>query len=440
MQSEAHPDLDSHPEAAVDMESLLREQEGYVARTGDIRMGRVIQVSNEGALVDIGLKQEGSVSAQDLKQLQRARMGEVHVGDEVPVMVLSSEAVDGYLQISIYRARLEEDWIKAEGMLKSGELYETQISGYNRGGLTVQFGRIRGFIPLSHVVGLPRGLRETERRQRLAAMVGQTVGLRVVEVNRQQRRLILSQRQAYRAWQRLRKRRLLQELEVGQRRRGTVSSITDFGAFVDLGGVDGLVHVSELSWQRVEDPHQAVRVGEEVEVVVLEVDRSRERIGLSIKQTTQDPWQRVGEKYKANQLVEGKVTRVLDMGAFVELEAGVEGLLHASELVGAPNVTPQQVLQPGDEVLLKVLHVEPSRRRIGLSARRVRREEWEAWAAEKAVRQAPETPPEAASPEEPRSMEQAGEVSQPEPQMLCQTTGGEETHGVSEDQPPEDES
>jgi len=418
-----------------DMESLLEEQEGYVARRGDIRMGRVIEITDEGALIDLGLKREGFAPYRDLRQMERAQMGEVQAGDEVPVMILNIRDTEAYVEVSIYQARMEEDWLKAEQLLKSGEIYETEITGYNRGGLTVRFGRIRGFIPMSHIVGLPRGLRDPERRERLAAMVGQTVGLRAIEVDRQRRRLIFSHRLAYRAWRRMRKQRMLEELEEGQIRRGVVSSITDFGIFVDLGGVDGLVHVSELSWRRVEDPHDVAQVGDEVEVRVLEVDRSRERIGLSMKQTQEDPWEQVGSKYKANQLVEGRVTRVVDIGAFVELEPGVEGLLHVSELIGAPSVSPQEVLQPGDEVLVKILRVDPSRRRIGLSARRVRQEEWEQWAAEKAAREAQEAEAEETPEAEPPVAEAtlAGEAAGEEP-PAPEADLGEETGPLGEDE------
>ncbi len=384
----SEPGPPSRPEPEFDMESLLKEEGDYTARRGDIRMGRVIEVTDEGAYIDLGLKREGFAPAQDLRQLRRAKMGEVAAGDKVPVMILDSRDDVPYLEVSVYQARLEEDWLEAERLLQSGEIYETEVAGYNRGGLTVRFGRIRGFVPVSHIVGLPRGMRETERRERLAAMVGQPIGLRVIEVDRRRRRLIFSQRQAYRTWQRMRKERLLGELAVGQRRRGTVSSITDFGVFVDLGGVDGLVHISELSWQHVDNPHELFRVGDEVEVEVLEVDRERERIGLSIRKTMQDPWERVEEKYASNQLVEGRVIRLTEFGAFVELEPGVEGLLHTSEMVGGPGVALEDVLKPGDEVLLKVLRVERERRRIGLSARRVREEEWEQWMAKKAARQA----------------------------------------------------
>lgn len=383
MHVEAKPQPESQEEGVFNMEALLEEhdqQEGYVGKRGDIRMGEVIEVSADGALVDIGLKREGFVPADDLRQLERAGMGEVKVGDKVPVVILGTPE-EGYVEASIYRARLEEDWLKADEMLKSGEIYETQVSGYNRGGLTVQFGRIRGFVPLSHIVGIRRGLKETERRERLLDMVGKPIGLRVVEVDRQRRRLIFSQRQAYRAWQRRRRRRLLEELEVGQRRSGVVSSITDFGIFVDLGGVDGLVHVSELAWHHVDNPREAFKVGDKVDVVVLEVDRARERVGLSIKQTLQDPWEHAESRYQVNDLVKGTVTRVTELGAFVELEPGIEGLLHVSELIGAPNVAPKDVLKPGQRHLLKVLRVDRSRRRIGLSARRVRPEEWMAWEA-----------------------------------------------------------
>ncbi len=390
MSLESTETTSTQPEAAVDMESLLQEQEGYVARPGELRKGRVIQITENGALIDVGLKREGFVPASDLRQV-RKEMGEIHEGDEVLVKLLEGES-EGYIKASIYQARLEEDWIRAEEMMKSGALYEGRISSFNRGGLTVQFGRIRGFIPVSQVVGIPRGLKEAERRQRLAAMVGETVGLRVVDVNRAERRLVFSQRRAHRAWQRILRKRLLDSLEAGQRRRGRISSITDFGVFVDLGhSVEGLVHLSELAWHRVEDLRQAFHVGDEVEVVVLDVNKSRERISLSIKQTQEDPWAQAEKKYRENQLVEGRVTRITDIGAFVELEPGVEGLLHTSELIGAPNVTPAQVLKVGETVLLKVLEVSASRRRIRLSARRVRREEWEQWAAERAAReQAPE--------------------------------------------------
>ncbi len=426
--------MDSQQESAeIDMGALLEEHlEGHAectARRGDIRVGYVIEVTDEGALVDVGLKREGFANKEDLERLARAGVEEIKAGDKVPVMIVSFDA-EGYVNISIYQAKMEEDWIKAEEMLQSGEMYETTVTGYNRGGLTVQFGRIRGFVPLSHIVGIPRGARANRRRELLEEMVGQPIGLRVIEVDRRRRRLILSQQGAYRTWQRRQKERLLEELEIGQRRKGVVSGITDFGLFVDLGGVDGLVHISELAWHHVEDPSEIARVGDEVEVVVLEVDRNRERIGLSIKQTLEDPWNQVDTKYHPNQLVEGRITRVTDIGAFVELEPGIEGVLHVRELVGGPGVSPSDVLEPGQEELLKILRVEKGRRRIGLSARRVRRDEWEQWAVEKAAR---ETAEPAQEPDQEAALEELPQQDAPPAEALEEPVPQQETLALEEE-------
>jgi len=418
-------------EPVTDMEALLEEHFDYAPpRPGDICTGTIIKIDDQGALVDIGYKREGFVPREDLDRMQRAQMEPVHEGDQVPVLVLRSREGHEYVPLSIYKARLAEDWLRAEEMLESREIYETEVAGYNRGGLIVHFGRIRGFVPISHIVGLPRRLSEAERKERLRQMVGQTIGLRVIEVDRRRRRLIFSQRQAYRAWQRARKRRLLEELQVGERRRGVVSSIVDFGVFVDLGGADGLVHISELSWGRVDNPREVVNVGDEVEVVVLDVDRQHERIALSIKKTQEDPWESVDQRYYEGQLVEGTVTQVSSLGAFVELEPGIEGLLHASELVGAPAVVPEEVLQPGDRVLVKVIRVEKHRRRIGLSARRVRREEWEAWAAEQAARREQEE----GEPEEAEAAEVETEPA-PAPEMAAEVEPAPVSEAAAEVEP-----
>ncbi len=436
MEKEPTHEGQEQTEPVTDMETLLEEHFDYAPpRPGDICTGTVLKIDEQGALIDIGYKREGFVSREDLDRMRRAQMEPVREGDQVPVLVLRTKEGNEYVPLSIYKARLAEDWLRAEEMLEKREIYETEGVGYKRGGLIVHRGRIRGFVPISHIVGLPRRLSEAERKERLREMVGQTIGLRVIEVDRRRRRLIFSQRQAYRTWQRMRKQRLLEELQVGERRRGVISSIVDFGVFVDLGGADGLVHISELSWGRVDDPREVVQVGDEVEVVVLDVDRQQGRIALSIKKTQEDPWETVDQRYHEGQLVEGTVTQVSSLGAFVELEPGVEGLLHASELVGAPAVVPEEVLQPGDRVLVKVIRVEKHRRRIGLSARRVRREEWEAWAAEQAARLEEEAaevePGEAAA-------EPAAPTAAP-PEATEEPTVGDETPAEPEPAP-EDES
>jgi small subunit ribosomal protein S1 len=406
---ESTPEAEHQDEPTADMETLLKDHAEYdLPRPGDIREGEVIRATPNEILIDIGLKREGLVSQEDLQMIKRDKMQEVEVGDTVSVLILRPQDNDGYAAVSIFKARMAEDWQRAEKLMESKEIFEAEISGYNRGGLTIQFGRIRGFIPLSHIVGMPRNIPQNERRERQKAMVGRDVGLRVIEVDRRRRRLILSQRLAHRAWQRKRKRELLEELEVGERRTGHVTSITDFGVFVDVGGADGLVHLSELSWGRVDDAHEVCSVGDELEVAVLSIDKDRERIGLSLKQTKEDPWATVGERYREGDLIEGKVTQVSSIGAFVEVEPGVEGLLHVSELVGAPAVVPEEVLKAGDKIPVKVIRVESNRRRIGLSARRVSRSEWEHWAAENVAEGPEETeaepteaPTEAAEAEEP---------------------------------------
>jgi small subunit ribosomal protein S1 len=275
-----------------------------------------------------------------------------------------------------------KDWIQAEQMLESGEIYEGEVAGYNRGGIIVKFGKIRGFVPASQIVGLPKRLREEQRRQRMEAMIGQQIGLKIIEVDRQRRRLIFSQRRALRGYQEVQRDRVMTELSEGEIRHGKVTSITNFGAFVDLGGADGLIHVSELSWGRVDNPRQVLKVGDELDVYVLDVDQKRKRIALSLKKLQPDPWTIVDDHYQMGQLVEGRVTRVLDFGAFVELDIGVEGLLHASEIIGTPELAPSDIVHPGEKLLVKIIRIDSRRKRLALSARQVRQGEWERWVAE----------------------------------------------------------
>jgi small subunit ribosomal protein S1 len=348
---------------------------------GDIRTGTVIGQTDYGLLIDIGFKREGIVPLEDLTRLDDETRSQIDVGAEVSVFVLRPENREGHPVLSIHQARMYEDWLKADKMMESGTVYEGVISGCNRGGLIVKFGKIRGFVPASQIVGLPRRLREEQRRQRMEAMVGETIGLKVIEVDRQRRRLILSQRRAMRAWQEIQRQRVISELVEGTIRRGKVTSITDFGAFVDLGGADGLIHVSEMSWGRVGNPRDVLKVGDEIDVYVLDVDQAQRRIALSLKKLRPDPWTTVDERYRQGQLVEGTVTRVLDFGAFVEVEDGLEGLLHASEMIGTPELNPSDIVHPGESLPIKIIRIESHRRRLALSARQVSREEWERWGA-----------------------------------------------------------
>ena len=372
-------------------------EEYHAPQHGDICTGVVIATNERGLVVDVGLKREGFVPHEDLSRLDEEVRSEIQVGSTVTVFVLRPADRDGHPILSIHQARLHQDWLEVEEMMKSGELYEGEISGYNRGGLIVKFGKIRGFLPASQIVGLPRRLSQEDRRQRLADMVGQQVGLKIIEVDRRRRRLIFSQRQAQRAWQEHQRQRVMSQLVEGETRRGKVTSITSFGAFVDLGGADGLIHVSELSWGRVDNPRQVLKVDDEVDVYVLGVDWERKRIALSLRKLQPDPWTLVDDHYQVGQLVEGQITRVLDFGAFVALDLGVEGLLHASEMIGTPELGPSDIVRSGETLLVKIIRIDSQKRRLALSARQVRQGEWERWVAEQqAAREAQEAESKAA--------------------------------------------
>jgi small subunit ribosomal protein S1 len=376
-------ELKATPTEPVSMEQWEDQLEeslvGTELRRGELREGIILALKDGGLVVDIGSKRDGFVPREDLEELENKTFD---VGDTVNVIVTRFRDSDGNVELSVSQAMLQEDWIKAEKLREDESVYEALVLNANRGGLTVEFGHLRGFIPMSQLIGFSRIRQAAERHRRLRAMVGQSIMLKVIEVNRRRRRLILSQRAAAKEWRAARRRQLMEELEAGQVRRGRISQITDFGLFVNLGGLDGLVHISELSWGRIEDPRETYHEGQRIKVKVLSVDRDRQRIALSIKALAPDPWEIAPEKYEEGTLVEGKVTQVVDFGIFVELEPGVEGLLHNSEL---GDVEQRNELTQGEGILVKVIRVEPDRRRIGLSVRQVRRDEWEEWAAAKAA-------------------------------------------------------
>ena len=366
------------------MEQTLRElitgpYDYRPPQRGDIRQGVLISVEDHRAIVDIGGKREAIVPKKDLELLGEDDATQMAVGDEVAVYVMRPMDRDGNLQVSINLAKKEEDWQRAEGLLESGETWEGEVVDYNKGGLLVSFGRIRGFVPMSHVTGLPRGLSQEQKMERLPEWVDKALPLKVIEVDRRRRRLILSNRAAVRAWQRIQRERLVEELTEGDVVHGTVSSLCDFGAFVDVGGADGLVHVSELAWRRVKHPSELLEVGQEVDVYVLRLDRERNRIGLSLKRLQPDPWSLVEFNYVPGELVEGTVTNIVDFGAFIRVEDGVEGLVHVSEM--PDGLSPGEAVSPGDRVLVWVLSVQADRRRMGLSLRQVSSSEWKEWSA-----------------------------------------------------------
>jgi len=358
-------------------ESLLWEylEEGEYdyqrPQRGEIREGVIMRKDADQIIVDIGAKREGIVPATDLEKLGPDAVAELEVGDHVSVYVLRPESHDGDVIVSINMARQMADWDEAEKLMKANEILEKKVTGYNKGGLLVQVGGIQGFIPRSHIVDLNGRTKPGTSQERLSQMIGRELPLKIIEVNRRQRRLILSERAAWREWRAEQKKRLLADLEVGDVRKGTVTSLADFGAFVDLGGADGLIHLSELSWDRGKKPSDVLRVGDEVEVKIISLDRDRKRIGLSIKQLKPNPWETIEEHYAIGQYIDVEVTNLAKFGAFARLEEGIEGLIHISELAEHNVQHPSEVVRPGQVLTVQILSVDPQRKRVGLSLRRV---------------------------------------------------------------------
>jgi len=359
-------------------------------RRGEVRTGVILAIHEQEIIVDVGAKRDGIVPYADMQRMGPDALAELSVGDEVPVYVLRPEDQDGNLLISLFLARQEQAWTDAQESFESGEVWEEQAIGYNKGGLVVPVGEIRGFVPASQVPGFPRGLNQDERLTQLSDLVGETLQVKIIEINRRKRRLILSATAAQQQWRKQQRERLLEDLREGEVRKGVVSSLANFGAFVDLGGADGLVHLSELSWRRIRHPREVVRVGQEVEVYVLRLDNEKKRIGLSLKRLQPEPWALIEEKYELGQLIEGVVTNVVDFGAFAEIEEGVEGLIHVSELADAQISDPRDVVKKGDLLLLRIIRIDTRRKRLGLSLKRVLESEWAEWAANLAVEDAQE--------------------------------------------------
>ena len=359
-------------------------------RRGEVRTGVILAVHEQEIIVDVGAKRDGIVPYADMQRMGPEALAELSVGDEVPVYVLRPEDQDGNLLISLYLARQEQAWTDAQELFERGEVWEEQAIGYNKGGLVVPVGEIRGFVPASQVPGFPRGLNQDERLVKLSDLVGETLQVKIIEINRRKRRLILSATAAQQQWRKQKREKLLEDLREGEVRKGIVSSLANFGAFVDLGGADGLVHLSELSWRRIRHAREVVRVGQEVEVYVLRLDHERRRIGLSLKRLQPEPWALIEEQYELGQLIEGVVTNVVDFGAFAEIEEGVEGLIHVSELADAQISDPRDVVKKGDLLLLRIIRIDTRRKRLGLSLKRVLESEWAEWAANLAVEDAQE--------------------------------------------------
>lgn len=363
----------------LDFAALLEESlaESKIER-GDIVSGTVLSIDNQGLIVDIGWKQDGIVTRGDIERMGM-NTADFQVDAAIDVAVVNLNDGDGNLILSAAQARQNEDWKRADELMQSNGLVNGEIVDANKGGVIVSFGHLRGFVPASHVLDVPRGLKEEERLAFMQTLAGNEISVKVIEVNRKRRRLVFSQLEAEQENRAARKAALLQELAEGSTRKGVVSGLCDFGAFVDLGGADGLIHISELAWHRVRHPSQVLALGEEVDVFVLNLDEAGKRIGLSLKRLQPNPWSLVDDIYHIGQLTEGVISRLESFGAFISLEPGIEALLHVSQASANPDENPLRHLYEGQKLLMRIISIESDRQRLGLSLTEVTPAEKAQW-------------------------------------------------------------
>lgn len=347
---------DSFTPAEQDLSGALT-----VPKQGDVVRGRVVHVGADSVLVDVGYKSEGVVPLNELSHRPVAAADQVvKVGDEINVYVLAVDGQEGTLRLSRRRAEEGAAWARVKAASDSGEALEAEVVEVVKGGLVLDIG-LRGFMPAGQV--------ERGYVADLGKYLGQTLRARVIEVDKQKNRVILSRKVLLEEERQRNRERIWTELEEGQVRSGTVKSLTDFGVFVDLGGVDGLIHISELSYGRVKHPSEVLAVGDQINVKVLRLDREKGKVSLGYKQTLSDPWEVATQKYAEGSVVTGRVVRLTTFGAFVELEPGIDGLIHISQLADRRVIKPDEVVNPGQEVRVKILSVRPEERRISLSLR-----------------------------------------------------------------------
>ncbi|MEE4194403.1 MAG: S1 RNA-binding domain-containing protein [Anaerolineae bacterium] len=361
------------------MEALLAE-EGLTIdfpKRGEIRKGTIASISDGQILVSVGAKSEGILAGKELDAIDEEDRQSFKVGEEITVYVITPEDSNGNLVLSYTRAMEEENWQTAEELLGSEDSFASKIEGYNKGGLLVPLGTIRGFVPASQI-GLSRRLTITGNspEERYSEMVGEAIEVCVIEVDRDRRRLILSERAASSDTRDTIKDKVIEDLKEGEIRTGRVTSLADFGAFVNISGANGLVHLSELSWEHVNHPSEILEVGQEIKVKVISIDPERKRIGLSIRRLQDDPWEDQVNVLTEGQLVEGKITRLTNFGAFARLllddvEGDLEGLIHISEISENRIEHPKEILKEGDVLTLRIIKIEEDTHRIGLSMRRV---------------------------------------------------------------------
>ncbi len=358
------------------MEELLAEQDSDIKsfKHGDVVEGNVVRIDKDEILVDIGAKSEGVVSNRELFGRHGGEgQAPLNIGDTVLVYVLQPESPEGHAVLSLRRAGLERKWRAMQEQFEAGVIIEAPVIDHNKGGLIVDCG-IRGFVPISQIVDFPRRPQNDQPRdaaqeiaEKLMPFVGRKLRLKILEVNRKANRLILSEKVALYEERREKRDELFSSLQVGQKVTGTVRSIAPFGVFIDLGGIDGLVHKSELSWNKVNNPEAGYKVGDEVEAEVIDINHERGRISLSIRRLQPDPWHSTVADFKVGDVIDGTVTKLVNFGAFVRVRDGLEGLIHISELSHQRVAHPGDVVHEGQTLKLKIISLDSERHRLGLS-------------------------------------------------------------------------
>ena len=384
------------PSAAQDMGELLEQMDAIKPlRRGDVVEGVVMRADSDGILVNIGHKAEAVVPAGEMRTLSEEERKQINVGDNIVTLVVKGETAEQAAILSVDRAAGEKGWQVLKNLMDADETVNGKILGFNRGGAIVEVESVNGFVPMSQLVTIPRNSFRTPSPPRTEeegevgvpqesvdesngeekpSDIGKELSLKILELDRGRNRAIFSERRVVQAERDQRKAKLIEELTEGETRRGTVTGISRFGAFVDLGGADGLVHISELSWSPVRAPEDVVSVGDELDVYVLRVDAENRKIALSLRRLHPEPWQTITDQFEVGDIVDATVTKLTNFGAFARVEGSVEGLIHISELTSAAVNHPKEVVGEGDAVKVKILRIEPERRRLGLSIRRVEEE------------------------------------------------------------------
>ncbi len=366
----------------MSMAELLAQQESALQeiKPGEIVKGVVASKRPGEIFVDIGAKYEGLVEPRDLENLSPEEIASIKVGETIPVYILRTPSEEeDHIILSLSQARAEKDWDEAERLFKADDIVESEVIGNNKGGLIVSFGHVRGFVPGSQLTSVQYNV--SNKSDRWDQLTGKILKLKIIEVDRSRNRLILSERAAaddLRKEQQKERAKLLDTLAEGAVCQGRVTSLADFGAFVDIGGIDGLIHLSELAWTHVSHPSEILKVGDKIEVYVLNIEQDQQRVALSLKRLRPEPWSEVFEHYHIDQIVDATVTKLTNFGAFARIDNRIEGLIHISEL-SEKNIThPKEVVSENQNIKVRIIHIDPERRRMGLSMKQV--EDVDNWA------------------------------------------------------------